>query len=145
MTYTFDELYPAALTILEETSANICYRLENAFNYTPLPPLSDEQWNEYGDALERLHVNLQHLEYVVNCEYKFSEEMQETANDVVNYTAELLKYREPLSELAGYLLSQLEVPEHQNFSGNRPYVLNDALHGIIDNCTIINRLIGRQP
>ena len=56
----------------------------------------------------------------------------------------LLEYREPLTELAGYLLSQAELPAEQNFSGNRPYILHDALQGIIGNCTIINGLIRRE-
>ena len=77
-----EELYSSAFEILEQTSDNITYRLENVFTYNPKPALTEDQWTEYGDALERLHT-------------------ERNGED-------------------------------------------DALQGIIGNCTIINKLIGRE-
>jgi hypothetical protein len=137
------ELFPTTLDLLEETSGDISYRLANVFTYGPKPELTGEQWEEYGDALEQLHIQLQHLEQLFHCEYTFSTDMQETANDVVNYTALLLKHRGPLTELAGFLLSQ--VGQEDGFvSDNRGVYLQDALYNIIPNCAVIRRLIGRE-
>ena len=135
-----DDLFPITLNILEKTSGNISFWMGNLFNYGAKLTLTDDQWNEYGDALERLHTHLGQLELVMNCEYTFSTDMQETANDVLTYTGLLLKHREPLGELAGFLLSQVEF-EDAFVTRHSGTFLQDVLYNIISNCTIINRLI----
>lgn len=134
-----EELFPQALTILTQTSTNLDQRLKAIFSYGDKVTLTDEQWTEYGDALENLHGHLRTVDSIINTNYVFSGDLPA---DIIGYTAELTEHKEPIGEVIGYYLSQLDSAD--NFSGHRPYYSKESLDGIISNCHIINGFIGRQ-
>jgi len=130
-------LFPEMLQALTAASEKIQNYLANCFNDIP-SPLTEEQKDEFVDAMAFLRNRLMQLNNSVNIEYGFD---QGLTGDIDDYSKLLNEHRPQLEELVGYLL------DRPNIFPNDPYAIYDALFlkevldGIIYQSNTLNKLL----
>ena len=102
----------------------------------------DDAWEVYAEAAERLIARLQQLDQYANVKYAFEEGMPA---DIINYTQLLKQYEQPLTEVLGFQLSQLEFMEDNSWSGYKALYLQETREAIISETETISSILGSAP
>lgn len=97
-----EKLFPVMLHALTTASEKIQHYLANSFQGIP-SPLTEEQKDEFVDAMGFLRNRLIQLNGSVNIEYGFD---QGLTGDIDDYSKLLNDCRSQLEELVGYLLDR---------------------------------------
>ena len=131
-------LFPEMLQALTTASEKIQNYLANCFNDIP-SPLTEEQKDEFVDAMSFLRNRLMQLNGSVNIEYGFD---QGLTGDIDDYSKLLNEYRPQLEELVGYLLDRPNIFPNDPFAKYDALFLKEVLDGIIYQSNTLNKLLG---
>jgi len=131
-------LFPEMVQALTEASEKIQNYLANCFNDIP-SPLTEEQKDEFVDAMSFLRNRLMQLNGSVNIEYGFD---QGLTGDIDDYSKLLNEYRPQLEELVGYLLDRPNIFPNDPFAKYDALFLKEVLDGIIYQSNTLNKLLG---
>ena len=132
-----EELFPVMLQALTTASGKIQDYLANSFQGIP-SPLTEEQKDEYVDAMGFLRNRLIQLNGSVNIEYGFD---QGLTGDIDDYSKLLNEYRSQLEELVGYLLDRPNAFPNDPFAKYNALFLKEVLEGIIEQSNTLNKLL----
>jgi len=132
-----EELFPVMLQALTTASGKIQDYLANSFQGIP-SPLTEEQKDEYVDAMGFLRNRLIQLNGSVNIEYGFD---QGLTGDIDDYSKLLNEYRSQLEELVGYLLDRPNAFPNDPFAKYDALFLKEVLEGIIEQSNTLNKLL----
>ena len=132
-----EELFPVMLQALTIASGKIQDYLANSFQGIP-SPLTEEQKDEYVDAMGFLRNRLIQLNGSVNIEYGFD---QGLTGDIDDYSKLLNEYRSQLEELVGYLLDRPNAFPNDPFAKYDALFLKEVLEGIIEQSNTLNKLL----
>ena len=132
-----EKLFPVMLQALITASEKIQNYLANSFHGIP-SPLTEEQKDEYVDAMAFLRNRLIQLNGSVNIEYEFD---QGLTGDIDDYSKLLNEYRSELEEVVGYHLDSPNAFPNDPFAKHRALFLKEALEGIIEQSNTLNKLL----
>ena len=132
-----EELFTVMLQALTTASEKIQNYLVNCFHDIP-SRLTEEQKDEYVDAMAILRNRLIQLNSSVNIEYEFD---QGLTGDIDDYSKLLNEYRSQLEELVSYHLYSPNAFPDGPFAKHQALFLKEVLEGIIDQSNTINKLL----
>ena len=132
-----EELFPVMLQALTTASEKIQNYLANCFNGIP-SPLTEEQKDEYVDAMAFLRNRLMQLNSSVNIEFKFD---QGLTGDIDDCSKLLNEHRSELKELVGYLLDRPNMFPNDPYAKYDALFLKEVLEGIIHQSNTLNKLL----
>lgn len=132
-----EELFPAMLQSLRTASDKIQDYLANSFNGIP-SPLTEEQKDEFVDAMSYLRDNLIQLNTFVHIEYEFD---QSITGDIEEYSKLLQEYRPQLEEFVGYQLDRGNAFPDDPFATSQSQFLEEILNGILAHSNTLKGLL----
>jgi len=132
-----EELFPVMSQVLTTASERIQDYMVNCFHGIP-SPLTEEQKDEYVDAMAFLRNRLIQLNSSVNTEYEFD---QGLTGDIEDYSKLLNEYRSQVEELVGYHLDSPNVFPNDPYAKYQSLFLKEVLEDIIYQSNRINKLL----
>ena len=132
-----EELFPVMLQALTTASERIQAYMVNCFHGIP-SPLTEEQKDEYVDAMAFLRNRLMQLNSSVNTEYEFD---QGLTGDIEDYSKLLNEYRSQLEELVGYHLDSPNAFPNDPYAKHQSLFLKEVLEDIIYQSNTLNKLL----
>ena len=132
-----EELFPVMLQALTTASEKIQNYLTSSFHGIP-SPLTEEQKDEYVDAMAFLRNRLMQLNSSVNIEYEFD---QGLTGDIDDYSKLLNEYSSQLEELVGYHLDSPNAFPNDPFAKHQALFLTEVLEDIIFQCNTLKKLL----
>ena len=132
-----EELFPVMLQAVTTASEKIDNYLANSFHGIP-SLLTEEQKDEFVDAMGFLRNRLLQLNDFVKFEYEFDYGL---TGDIENYSKILNEHRPKVEELIGYLLARSEIFPNDTFAKYDALYLREIMEGIIDQSNTLNKLL----
>lgn len=132
-----EELFPLMLQNLSTASEKIQDYLANSFNGIT-SPLTEEEKDEYVDAMYKLRNGLIQLNSFVHIEYEFDHAL---TGDIENYSKLLQEYRSQLEELVGYLLDRGNAFPDDPFAKNQSLYLEEIIKEVLEHGNTLNKLL----
>ena len=132
-----EELFPSMLESLTVAAEKIDNYLANSFNGIP-SPLTEDQKDEYVDAMSYLRNGLMQLNSYVRIEYDFD---QGLTGDIEEYSKLLQEYRPQLEEYVGYQLDRGNAFPDDPFAKSQSQFLEEIMNRILAQSNTLNKLL----